>query len=139
MSLYLCDRVKFKPISARENSRVQFFFPATQARNKQPSLSPCGDVKHCITLAWAGVKEKSFLHVSSLNIIILNYQAPVVQKLDKAIHWINLYSLDNTIIGFCKTYLLDSAIQRLNNSGQTFHTTPWKSLGQILQQGSTPM
>ena len=48
-------------------------------------------------LAWAGVKEKSFLHVSSLN-IIFNYRAPVVQKLDNAIHWINLKSLDNAIL-----------------------------------------
>ena len=43
------------------------------------------------------MKEKSFLHVSSLN-IILNYRAPVVQKLDNAIHWINLKSLDNAIL-----------------------------------------
>ena len=43
------------------------------------------------------MKEKSFLHVSSLN-IIFNYRAPVVQKLDSAIHWINLKSLDNAIL-----------------------------------------
>ena len=43
------------------------------------------------------MKEKSFLHVSSLN-IIFNYWAPVVQKLDNAIHWINLKSLDNAIL-----------------------------------------
>ena len=43
------------------------------------------------------MKEKSFLHVSSLN-IIFNYRAPVVQKLDNAIHWINLKSLDNAIL-----------------------------------------
>ena len=33
-------------------------------------------------------------------------QAPVVQKVDCAIHWINLYPLDNPI-GFPNTYLLD--------------------------------
>ena len=33
--------------------------------------------------------------------------APVVQKLDSAIHWINLYSADNAI-GFPNTYPLDS-------------------------------
>ena len=36
----------------------------------------------------------------------LNYQAPVVQKLDSAIHWINLYPVDNAI-GFPYTYPLD--------------------------------
>ena len=34
-------------------------------------------------------------------------QAPVVQKVDKAIHWINLYPLDSTI-GFPNTYPLVS-------------------------------
>jgi len=33
--------------------------------------------------------------------------APVVQKLDSAIHWINLYPVDNAI-GFPSTYPLDS-------------------------------
>ena len=33
--------------------------------------------------------------------------APVVQKLDEDIHWMNLFPLDNAI-GFCNTYLLDS-------------------------------
>ena len=36
------------------------------------------------------------------------HQAPVVQKVDKAIHWINLYPLDSTIIGFPNTYPLVS-------------------------------
>ena len=36
-----------------------------------------------------------------------NYLAPVVQKLDSAIHRINLYPLDNAI-GFPDTYPLDS-------------------------------
>ena len=34
------------------------------------------------------------------------HQAPVVQKVDSAIHWINLYSVDNAI-GFPNTYPLD--------------------------------
>ena len=46
--------------------------------------------------------------------------APVVQKLDEDIHWMNLYPLDNAI-GFCNTYLLDSdffgGIQYLNKLG----------------------
>ena len=33
--------------------------------------------------------------------------APVVQKLDSAIHWINLYPVDSAI-GFPNTYPLDS-------------------------------
>ena len=37
-------------------------------------------------------------------------EAPVVQKLDNAVHWINLYTVDTT-------YPLDSALQRLNNRG----------------------
>ena len=35
------------------------------------------------------------------------HQAPVVQKVDCAIHWINLYSLDSAV-GFPNTYPLDS-------------------------------
>ena len=34
-------------------------------------------------------------------------QAPVVQALDSAIHWINHYPLDNSI-GFASVYRLDS-------------------------------
>ena len=34
-------------------------------------------------------------------------QAPVVQKVDSTIHWINLYPLDSAI-GFPNTYPLDS-------------------------------
>ena len=34
-------------------------------------------------------------------------QAPVVQTLDSAIHWINHYPLDNSI-GFASVYSLDS-------------------------------
>ena len=37
----------------------------------------------------------------------LNLQAPVVQSLDSAIHWLNLYPVDNAS-GFPNTYLLDS-------------------------------
>ena len=49
-------------------------------------------------------------------------QAPVVQKVDSAIHRINLYPVDSAN-GFPNTYPLDSdypvdsAIQRLNNRG----------------------
>ena len=40
--------------------------------------------------------------------------APVVQKVDSAIHWINLFPLDSAI-GFRNTYPVDSAIHLLNN------------------------
>ena len=48
------------------------------------------------------------------------HQAPVVQKVDNAIHRINLYPL-NSAIGFPNTYPLDGdgiAINLLNNWGQ---------------------
>ena len=45
-----------------------------------------------------------------------NVLAPVVQKVDSAIPWINLYPVDSAI-GFPNTYPLDSAIQHLNKSG----------------------
>ena len=47
-------------------------------------------------------------------------EAPFVQKVDNSIYWLNLYPLKSTI-GFpntYNTYLVDSAIQRLNNQGQ---------------------
>ena len=55
-------------------------------------------------------------------------QAPVVQKVDSAIHWINLCPVDNAN-AFCNhlsrrwivIFPLDSAIQRLNNLGQLDH------------------
>ena len=43
-------------------------------------------------------------HTGSACIIFL---ALVVQRLDSAIHWINLYTVDNTI-HFAINYLLDS-------------------------------
>ena len=41
-------------------------------------------------------------------------QAPAVQKLDNAIHRINLYPVDRSI-GFANTYPVDSAIHLMNN------------------------
>ena len=49
------------------------------------------------------------------------HQAPVIQKVDKAIHWINLYPLDSTILVSLTLILwlvicpVDSAIHLLNN------------------------
>ena len=38
---------------------------------------------------------------------LIKVQAAVVQRLDNAIHWINLYPVDN-VIRFVITYLLES-------------------------------
>ena len=46
------------------------------------------------------------VHMQFSSFIIL-LQAPVVQRLDSTIQWINLYSLDNSI-GFASTYPVDS-------------------------------
>ena len=43
--------------------------------------------------------------------------APVVQRLDNAIHRINHYPADS-VVCFVNTYLLDSVIQPLSNRGQ---------------------
>ena len=51
---------------------------------------------------------------------LLPIQVPVVQTLDSAIQWMNIYSVDSAI-DFPNTYPLDSAIQRLNNRGQVFY------------------
>ena len=50
-------------------------------------------------------------------LLVNNNQAPVVQAMDSAIHHINHYPLDNSIV-FASVYPLDSAIHRLNNWGQ---------------------
>ena len=60
-------------------------------------------------------------------------QAPVVQTLDSTIQWINHYPVDNAIVS-CNTYLLDSAIQLLNNLGLI--TTKSGRAAQIESHGS---
>ena len=55
-----------------------------------------------------GLAFWSFFYPHPFSFIFpLTDQAPVVQKLDSAIRWINLYSVDNTI-RFSSTYVLDS-------------------------------
>ena len=49
--------------------------------------------------------------------IFLKHQAPVVQRLDSTIHWINLYPA-NSVICFANTYPLDRGIHLLNNWDQ---------------------
>ena len=70
-------------------------------------------------------KTNSCVSLYTVNITILLVLAPVVQKVDNTIHWINLLPalpVDNPI-GFPDTYLLDSdfpvdsASQRLNIRG----------------------
>ena len=46
--------------------------------------------------------------------LVVRALAPVVQKINSAIHQINLYPGDNAI-GFSNTYPVKSAIQLLNN------------------------
>ena len=46
--------------------------------------------------------------------LVVRALAPVVQKINSAIHRINLYPGDN-VIGFSNTYPVNSAIQLLNN------------------------
>ena len=50
----------------------------------------------------------SWLANNNINLqLFLNQQAPVVQTLDSAIHWIIIYLVDNAT-GFLITYPLDS-------------------------------
>ena len=49
-------------------------------------------------------------------------KAPVVEKVDNAIHWINLYLLNTQLVSLVLTrwiviYQWDNAIRRLNNRG----------------------
>ena len=66
-----------------------------------------------------------FTDVHSRILIIHVDQALVVQKIDRAIHWINHYPVDSTN-SFCDTYPLDSdlpvdsAIQLLNKRRQDY-------------------
>ena len=58
-----------------------------------------------------------------LNVKEIKFLAPVVQRLDNAIHWINHYPVDsvvcfvNTYIRWIAIYPVDSVIQPLNNRG----------------------
>ena len=46
-------------------------------------------------------------------------QAPVVRKVDIAIHWINHYPVDS-VVCFVNAYPVDSVTQPLNNRGLDF-------------------
>ena len=52
-----------------------------------------------------------FVSPQSCSLISAMLQAPVVQKVDSAIHGINYYAVDNAI-GFLTTYLLNSDLSR---------------------------
>ena len=56
------------------------------------------------------VKKQKVLK-SSLVPNYFKHQAPVVQRVDSAIHWINRYPLDNSI-SFASVYPLDSDLSR---------------------------
>ena len=51
--------------------------------------------------------EKSYIFLTTQWQKLVSHQAPVVQTLDNAIHWINHYPVDSAI-GFANTYPLDS-------------------------------
>ena len=70
-----------------------------------------------VLLTWSSIQTKAAEQYLSI------VQEPVEQKVDNAIHRINLYAADSAI-GFLNTcpldiviYPVDSAIQRLNNWG----------------------
>ena len=46
----------------------------------------------------------------AVTIMYTVHQAPLVQKVDNTIHWINLFPVDNAIIDFLITYPLDSNV-----------------------------
>ena len=54
------------------------------------------------------------------NTAILKHQAPIVRRLDNAIHWIKLYPVDNAIRFAIRIaiYLLDSVIRISYNRAQ---------------------
>ena len=57
---------------------------------------------------------------STWNTAILKHQAPIVRRLDNAIHWIKLYPVDNAIRFAIRIaiYLLDSVIRISYNWAQ---------------------
>ena len=57
---------------------------------------------------------------STWNTAILKHQAPIVRRLDNAIHWIKLYPVDNAIRFAIQIaiYLLDSVIRISYNWAQ---------------------
>ena len=57
---------------------------------------------------------------STWNTAILKHQAPIVRRLDNAIHWIKLYPVDNAIRFAIRIaiYLLDSVIRISYNCAQ---------------------
>ena len=90
---------------------------AVSVESTRPSQVGLGLKSLCQSQMWV-----EFVVVCSL----LCLQAPVDQKMDSAIHRINHYPVDSAI-GFPNSYPLDSniypedsAIQRLNNWGQSF-------------------
>ena len=64
-------------------------------------------VKHVESMFEIIWPPRNFQHVGSYNDDLLFDQAPVVQRMDNAIHRINHYPLDSAI-GFASVYPLDS-------------------------------
>ena len=87
--------------SIKQVSFVQLTVLKNVSNSTRPTFLPGGDA------------QKSFIRGSSvpsshpLPLYVYTIQAPVIQKVDNAIHWINLYPLDSAI-AFPNTYPLDS-------------------------------
>ena len=91
-----------------------FLFP--QSSNQSPDRGHCKlwSPKHgkkwrqgYMHFQTVTAKLNWFMHHRKLLAASTIHQAPVVQMLDSAIHWINHYPLDNSI-GFASVYPLDS-------------------------------
>ena len=53
-----------------------------------------------------------------LDVQFITFQAPVVQKLDSAIHRINLYPVDNSGLSFDEFAFVVTTVTRAANNGQ---------------------
>ena len=56
--------------------------------------------------------------MGSIQFFLEHSLALVIQKMDNTIHWVNLWPVDTQVLSHCIViYLVDSAIQSLNNRG----------------------
>ena len=87
-------------------------------RHQAPVVQKLGRAIHC-TIQGISFRETNYCAIQWIVI----YLASVFQRLDSAIHWINLYSMDSAISfpqiilmgGWIVIYPVDSAIHRINH------------------------
>ena len=90
----------------------------------------CLKVKWSIIIVW----QKKHILFITLGAKTVVHQAPIVQKVNNAFHWISLFTEDSAIVFFVilihwiVIYPVDSAIQRLNNWSQSFWLLLWGSI-----------